>query len=129
MNIDLERLLIEKFVKKEKKNRYLTFIEKEKTRKKFLSELYHFKDFNWKLFEEIPGNQKEVGVILKKLNDKKNISDCYIISVNENFDGKTFSIQDAIKKLEGIEGTIKIFGDAEVIYYEGESPSNRYISK
>ena len=55
MNINLERKLIEKFIVKEKKGRYLTFIKKEKTRKKFLNKLYHFKDLNWSLFEKIPG--------------------------------------------------------------------------
>jgi hypothetical protein len=128
MNIALERKLIEKFVIREKKERYLGFIAKANTRRKFLSELYHFKDFDWKSFEEIPGNQNETEVILRKI-DKRNITSCYVISVDENFDGKTFSVVEAIEQVESIEGTIKIFGEAEVVYYEGEGPNNRYISK
>ena len=129
MNINLEKKLIEKFIIKEKKERYLTFIEKEKTRKKFLNELYHFKDFNWSLFEKIPGNEQEGERILSKLNEKKNITSCYVISVDENFDGKTYSLKDAIEQIVWIEGTIKVFGEADIVYYEGEAPDRRFISK
>ena len=128
MQIDLERKLIEKFFIKEKKDRYLTFIEKEKTRKKFLDELYHFKDLNWKLFQKIQTNQNEREVILKKINSKKNITSCYAISSDPNFDGRFFSISDAIVEIVGIEGTILIFGEAEVVYYEAEAFDGRYIS-
>ena len=63
MNIRLERKLIEEFVAKKKRARYIAFIERESSRKTFLDELYHFKDFDWNLFEEIRGNQNERDVI------------------------------------------------------------------
>ncbi|MFI5131215.1 MAG: hypothetical protein ACHQFX_14530 [Chitinophagales bacterium] len=129
MNIELERKLIESFVMPEKRERYLDFIQKEKTRKKFLNELYHFKDFNWILFEEIQGNQNERNVILEKLANKKNSSGCYVISANENFDRKTVSVKDCMEQIVGVEGTIIIFGEGDVVYYEGEAPHNRFISK
>jgi len=128
MQINLERKLIEKFFTQRKKDRYFNFIEKEKTRKKFLNELYHFKDFDWRLFEKIPGSQNPGDVILKKLTNKKNITSCYVISVDEDFDGKTFPIKQAIEEIMWIEGTIKIFGEVEVVYYESEPPDGRFIS-
>ena len=128
MNLDLEEKFIEKFLIKEKKDRYLTFVKKEKTRKKLLNELYHFKDFNWKLFKEIKNSENERDVILKKIANWKNIGTCYVISVDQLYDGKTFTVHQAIEEIVGVEGTILIFGEMEVVYYEAEAFDGRYIS-
>jgi hypothetical protein len=66
-----EHTLIKKFVIKNKQDRYLTFLEKDKTRKKFINELYHFKDFNWKLFREISGNEPNGKQLLQELIPRK----------------------------------------------------------
>jgi hypothetical protein len=123
-----EQILIAKFVVKDKQERYLTFLSKEKTRKKFTEALYHFNDFNWKLFREIPGSENEVQTISLKVKSDKNISTCSVISVDHNFDGKVIPVDEAIKNAIGIEGTILIFGEADIVYYEGEAPKRRYIS-
>ena len=123
-----EQALIKKFIIKDKQDRYLAFLDKDKTRKKFTKELYHFKDFNWKLFREIPGSETEWKTIATRINSNKNFSTCSVICVNNEYDGKIMSVDEAIKNVVGIEGTILIFGDAEIVYYEGESPKNRYIS-
>lgn len=123
-----ERTLIKKFVIRDKQDRYLTFLENDKTRKKFRKELYHFNDFNWNLFREIPGNEIECETIAKRVNSKKNISTCSIISANTQYDGQILTVDEAIQNVVGIEGIILIFGDAEIVYYEGEAPKNRYIS-
>jgi hypothetical protein len=119
---------VKKFIIKEKQNRYLGFLEKDKTRKKFTRELYHFKDFNWKLFREIKTNEIESSVIFEKLKSYKNLTSCTVISVNEKFDNKVFPIDDAIEQILGEEGTILIFGNADVVYYEAEPFDGRYIS-
>lgn len=123
-----EQALIKKFVMKDKQERYSGFLGKEKTRKKFTSELYHFKDFNWKLFREIAGNENERDVIRSKVNGRKNLSECSVISANEKYDGKILSASEAIEKIVGEEGTILIFGNAHVVYYESEPFDGRYIS-
>src|SRR5450432_1753937 len=123
-----EQILIKKFVIKEKQDRYLSFLANIKTRKKYTCELYHFKDFNWKLFQEIAENEVESVTIATRVNRGKNISTCSVISANKDFDGKEISVDEAIKNFIGFEGTILIFGDAEIVYYEGEAPKNRYLS-
>jgi hypothetical protein len=128
MQNQIEQILINKFIVKEKQNRYLKFLSKENTRRKFTKELYHFSDFNWKLFRKIPGSENERETITSKLKGKKNVSSCYIISDDSKFDGKIFSVEYAITNVVGIEGTILIFGDAEIVYYEGEQRHNRYIN-
>lgn len=128
MITEQEQALIKKFVIKEKQGRYLIFLANNKNRKKFTKKLYHFNDFNWDLFYEIPGKEIVSELITNKIKSKKNISTCYIISVDTNYDKKIFTVEEAITNVLGIEGTILIFGNAEIIYYEGESPKQRYIS-
>ena len=123
-----EQILIKKFISKDKQDRYLGFLDQDKNRKKFTKELYHFKDFNWELFREISGNETVWTTIAKRVDSNKNISTCSIISANSEYDGKIMSFDEALKNIVGIEGTILIFGDAEIVYYEGEPPKNRYIS-
>lgn len=128
MIANIEQTLIKLFVVKDKQERYLTFLAKDKTRNKFINQLYHFNDFNWKLFREIPGSENERQTIAFRVQSNKNISTCYVISTDQEYDRKLLSVDEAIENLIGIEGTILIFGDADIIYYEGEPPKNRYIS-
>jgi hypothetical protein len=128
MNNILEQTFINKYVIKEKRNRYLNFIAKEKTRKKFTRELAHTLDLDWRKFREISGNDSEKKLIISKIEANKHISSCYVISYWEKYDGKLFSVDDAINDIIGEQEVILIFGNAEVVYYEGEAPGNRYIS-
>jgi hypothetical protein len=122
-----EQKLIAKFVIKAKQDRYLAFLSKEKTRHKFTEELYHFRDFNWILFREITGSESERETVSAEVSKRK-ISTCYVITVNSEYDGKFVPVSEAIEDVIGTEGTILIFGHADVIYYEGEAPNRRYIS-
>lgn len=124
---ELEQKLISKFIVKAKQKRYVTFLSNKKSRHKFTEELLHFSDFNWNKFREIPGSENERAAVATKVNKYKT-STCYIISVDSEFDGKFVSVEAAVENVIGKEGTIIIFDDAKVIYYEGESPSCRYIS-
>ena len=124
----IEQTFVNKFVMKDKQERYLTFLAKDKTRNKFINELYHFNNFNWKLFREIPGSENEGQTVALKVKSNKNISTCYVISTDPEYDGKFMSVDEAIESALGIEGTILIFGDADIVYYEGEPPKNSYIS-
>ncbi len=120
--------MIKKFIIKDKQERYTGFISKAKTRKKFTNELYHFKDFIWKLFREIPGSENERQTILAKLSSTNGVNTCYIISANSKIDGQTILAEDAISNVVGTEATVLIFGEADVVYYEAEPVDGRYIS-
>jgi hypothetical protein len=55
---------------------------------------------------------------------------CYVISENRNIDTKTMDIKDAIKETVGYGmGTILVFGEADMVLFEGEEINTRYISK
>jgi len=128
MNIDIETKIIERFVNKGKKDRYLTFIKSDKSRIKFIKELAHFHDFRQDLFEEVKGDVYHT--IINRVNSLNRRTDCYLISESSALDQKRLDINTALKEIIGNGmGTLIVFGDAEMVYYEGEGPSDRYISK
>ncbi len=124
----IEEQFIKKFVVKDKQERFLNFLNSKNNRSKFTKELYHFADFNPKLFCKIHGNENERDLILSRLKTKPKLKNCWIISANPESDSKQVEISDAIENYVGQEGSILIFGDAEIIYYEGEAPDQRFIS-
>jgi hypothetical protein len=55
---------------------------------------------------------------------------CYVISENQNIDTKTLETKEAIGETVGSGmGTILVFGDAEIIFFESEEMNTRFISK
>ena len=128
MNIPLEIKVIEKFIRKEKQERYKQFVSSTKARIKFIKELPHFRDFKWDLLQEVNENEKQT--IFQAFNSLQNYkSTCYVISENALIDQKELSISEAIEIVGSDMATILVFGDANMIYFEGEAPKNRYISK
>ena len=128
-NLDLEIAVIKKFVDKNKQDRFIQFTSSAKSRHKFINELAHFKFFNWNKFDKIEGNEEQA--ILTALQKNK-ITDktCYAISENKNLDTKVLDINQVIHETVGYgQGTILVFGNAEIIYYESEEMKERYLSK
>jgi hypothetical protein len=126
-DLDIESKVIENFVIESKRDRYLTFVKKPKTRKKFINELAHFSS-QLDRFEEIKKN--EWNVINQKLDRLNEIADCYVISENREIDGKRMKVDQALSETIGMGmGTLIVFGNAEVVFYEGEGPSDRWIKE
>ena len=126
-DLDIESKVIENFVIESKRDRYLTFVKKSKTRKKFINELAHFSS-QLDRFDEIKKN--EWNVINQKLDRLNKITDCYVISENREIDGKRMKVDQALSETIGMGmGTLIVFGNAEVVFYEGEGPSDRWIKE
>ncbi|RDC65167.1 hypothetical protein AHMF7616_03797 [Adhaeribacter pallidiroseus] len=127
MDLKLEAKVIRRFIVDKKHERYLTFIQAEKNRHKFINELAHFSS-QLKNFEEIKGN--EMHVLEEKLKNLKKLTNCYVISENREIDARRMEVPLALAKVIGYgSGTLLVFGDANIVYYEGEGPSDRWISK
>jgi len=125
---ELESKVINRFVIKDKRDRYLNFISKDKTRDKFTFELAHFRDLDLRLFEEVKGDERKM--IKNKLKVLFKLTDCYLISEDKELDRKRLTVDEALQETIGHGmGTLVVFGDAEMVFYEGEGPSNRWISK
>jgi len=127
-NIDIETKIIQRFVIKTKRDRFLTFIKNDKTREKFISELHHMNFLQQNLFDKVTGYEKDfIKVRIKVLG---NIKDCYVISENSRIDKKRLDIDTALSEAIGAnQGTLLVFGDAEILYSEAEGFNNRLISK
>lgn len=127
-NIDIETKVIQRFVITTKRDRYLAFIKKEKTREKFINELHHMNFLQPDLFDTVKGNEYEF--IKQRLKVSGNIKDCYVISENQRIDKKRLDIDTALTETIGADqGTLLVFGDAEILYSEAEGFNNRWISK
>jgi hypothetical protein len=127
-NTDIEIKVIERFVDKTKRERYLNFIKSDKTREKFIKDLHHMNFLNQDIFDKVEGN--EFVFIKKRIEAIGNISHCYVISENKSIDKKQLDIETALRETIGADqGTLLVFGDAEILYSEAEGFKNRWISK
>jgi len=127
-NTEIESKTIQKFVRKDKIDSYLTFISKPKTRDKFVSKLAHFNDFEPDSFDKVDGDIRQI--ILNRIKTIKNQTDCYVISENREIDGQKIDIKTALDKTIGYGmGTILVFGNSTIVYFEGENPNDRFISR
>jgi hypothetical protein len=117
MSLELETLVIERFIVKMKRDRYLTFIKSDKTRYKFTLELAHFRDLRQERFDEIKGDERKI--IKDRIKSLENINDCYLISENSELDRKRLDIDIALNDTIGNGmGTLIVFGNAEIVFYE-----------
>jgi hypothetical protein len=123
MNILLEISVIEKFFKKEKQDRYINFISSSKNREKFIQQLCHLKDLKWELFQEV--SSFNISDIEKQYSSQL----CYVISEEPSVDGTNIALEKVPALTNNGYAMIIVFGDADKIYYEGEPPYNRYLSK
>lgn len=127
-NVDLEIKVIQRFVIKTKRARYLAFIKSDKTREKFINELHQMNFLQQDLFDTVKGNEYEF--IKQRIKVLGNIKDCYVISENQHIDKKRLDIDTALTETIGADqGTLLVFGDAEILYSEAEGFNNRWISK
>ena len=121
-------ILIKRFVVKQKQDRYLQFIKDNKRRQNFTNQLAHFGDLKYNLFEEVKGDERTF--VKNKIKSYLKIRDCYLISENFKIDQQRLDIDIALDEIIGLGmGTLVVFGDAELMYYEAEWPSDRWISK
>lgn len=128
-DIHLETKLIERFVVEAKRDRYLGFIQKVRTRPKFIADLCHVGVFREDLFTAITGHERDA--IRERLRTFPHIKDGYIISQDTRIDGGRFDIPSVLDEALSPwadTGTIIIFGDTDLVYREAEGPKNRWLS-
>ena len=80
------------------------------------------------MFDKVEGNEHEF--IKQRIKLLGNLKDCYVISENQRIDKKRLDIDTALTETIGADqGTLLVFGDAEILYSEAEGFNNRWISK
>jgi hypothetical protein len=123
MNTPLEQIVIEKYFRKEKQDRYKGFIASARNRKKFIDQLSHLQDLEWSKFQKVPSFSPAL------LNNSTTYESVYVISENPAVDGSSVSLETAFEMADSRHAMILVFGNADRVYYEGEPPDNRFISK
>jgi hypothetical protein len=112
-----EEELIRSFLIPTKRQRYLDFISKPKTRQKFLRELAHFKSLDPRYARAVHVNPAGLAELLKK----KRVPDtCWVISENREIDGKSMPTSDALAELGQDMGTFLSFIPGKLAYFENE---------
>ena len=106
----------------------MQFIKDDRLRQNFTNQLAHFLDLKYDLFEEVKGDER--AFIKNRIKSLPKIKDCYLISEDTALDQQRIDIDTALSKIIGFGmGVLLVFGDADLIYYESEGPSDRWITK
>ena len=112
-----EEELIKAFFVPTKRRRYLEFILKPKSRRKFLRELAHFGGLDVRYAKEIHVNPTGLAVLLKQMR----VPDvCWVVSENSDIDGKLMPVPDALSELGRNMGTFLSFVPGKLAYFENE---------
>jgi hypothetical protein len=128
-NLDLELKVIQRFVNKDKQDRYVQFVSSTKNRKKFIADLNRNDFLQTEAFDYVRGAESEVVALALQVQGVTSTA-CYIISENTSIDTQTMAISEALQASVGRGmGTLLVFGNAEVVFYECETINIRYISK
>ena len=125
VNKEILTEIVNLFVVKEKRSRFLEFIESPKRYDDFLWELLndprHLKP---ECIIELPGNEQTVEMFSRKLRKLGAGDEAYLISSNDEVDGKIGSLEETISSVYG-EGLVYCL-DSNLGYYEGHE-NWRYI--
>lgn len=126
--IELESKVIQQYVIKSKRSRFLAFIQTEKNRKKFIQEFSHMNFLDFDRFERVLMDEQEV--IFQRLKHFPTFKDCYVLSEIQQLDKRRIDIETALVEIIGSDaGSIVVFGEGELVYIEAEGLNNRWISK
>ena len=112
-----EEELIKAFFVPTKRQRYLDFVSKPKTRQRFLCELGHFKALDPRYAKPVHLNPVGLAALLK---EKKVPDVCWVISENRDIDGKSMTVADALAELGRDMGTFLSFVPGRLAYFEDE---------
>jgi hypothetical protein len=117
--------IINLFVIKEKRARLLEFIASPKRYSGFLDELLNDpRNLKPECIIELPGDEQSVEIISKKLRNLGAGDKAYLVSNNDEFDGKIGKLEELLSLAAG-EGLVYCLG-ARLGYYEGHE-NWRYI--
>ncbi|MGI4866413.1 MAG: hypothetical protein ACRYFZ_20980 [Janthinobacterium lividum] len=129
-DLDLEVKVVSRFVVKAKRDRYLSFVTSPRNRGKLLADLHSATVFlKMEAFEQVIGLEEET---IKQTLQRHGLSTstCYVISDNKSLDTQRLPLPEALCAVVGWGlGTLLVFGDAQVVYFEGEGKNIRYISR
>src|SRR4051812_9301888 len=117
---DSDKALIENFIQRARRQRWLALMQSEKGRKKLRSTLAHFGDFDPAVIVPIPANQQHSPSIHRLLTESGAPRTCSLISENAHWDGLDMDLSIALQKIVGYGfGTIVNCVPGRLGFFEG----------
>ena len=121
-----ETELVKAFIRREKHDRFLSFLSHPKKRRKATDMLYHLRDLDERHTVQIKLDGLSPDEISRQLRDRGASKTCWVISTNSKLDAQELDIQVVLKEIVGGgDGSLLSCIPGELAYYEGESPNNR----
>jgi hypothetical protein len=127
-----EELFVKNFVVKQKRERYLEFLAKEKTRDKITWDFRHCGDLEEKYKTQVPVNQQNAKDVYKILKEKNAPDKCYILSYHDEVDGKEMSLKKVLEETIFYipfthTGTFISCIAGKLVFYSSEDLNGRFI--
>ena len=123
-----EEELIKAFIMPTKRQRYLDFVSKPKTRQKFLLELAHFNSRDPRYLLTIPPGKQHPKDIAQILTQKGAPALCWVTSEDSRLDDKEMPLAEALHDVVGRQmGTFLSCIPGRLAYFEGEDMGARWI--
>ncbi|HZO56353.1 MAG TPA: hypothetical protein VFB63_26840 [Bryobacteraceae bacterium] len=128
-DIQHEAAFIRAFIIAAKQERLAELLAKPKRRRDVLGTLYHFKDLDPRFMTVVPPGGQTASGLEALLRERGAPELCYAISTDENLDGRTVPLRDAISQIARRvgHGTLLSCVPGRLGYFEGEEPRERYI--
>lgn len=122
-----EEEIVKAFIVKERRERYLSLLSSAKGRKKFIERLSHgiSNELDPSYAHRTVSSAREIESLLKKKGAPET---CYVISEDDDLDGKEIPLQEALEETVGYGvGTFISCVTGKLAYFEAEDKGERYI--
>jgi hypothetical protein len=123
-----EEQFVRSFVVPTKRERYLTLLKSERGRSKLLDGFNHCRDLDPRYATLIHSDQQSDPSIESLLQRKGAPETCYVMSDNDDIDGREMSLSAALAETVGMgAGTFISCVPGKLGYFELEDLSERYL--
>ncbi len=111
-----------------KRDRMASFLGNPKRRRKFVDDLWHFRDWDPKAVVRLAASAQTSAAVLAELSRRGAASEVYVVSATSKLDARSMALQDAIGTIVGTSsGTVVSCVAGRLAYFEGEEPGDRCI--
>ena len=111
-----------------KRDRVASFLGNAKRRRKFVDDLWHFRDWDPQAVVRLAASAQTSAAVLAELTRRGAASEVYVVSATSKLDARSMALQDAIGTIVGSSsGTVVSCIAGRLAYFEGEEPGDRCI--
>ena len=124
--MEIEKSLAEAFIIPQRKDRYLTLIERKGGRDKWRHQLGHFPHWDNRFIRLVESG--DATTVLRQLRNLGAPETCYVFSEWSQIDGKQMLLAEALSACLGYGmGTVLSCIPSRLAFYEAEGPAERFV--